>query len=311
MSHIKWQGVFPAMLTPFTEHDEIDFDFLEKNIRAQLDAGVTGLILAGSLGEASTLEQDEKMALLGFTVNVVKGRVPVVLTIAEQATRAAVKLAEAAEASGASGLMVLPPMRYRSDDNETVAYFKTIAGNSSLPIMVYNNPVDYKIEVTLDMFEQLAKHDTIQYVKESTRDVTNITRMRNRFGERYRLFCGVDTLVMEELMLGADGVVGGLVDAFPEETVAIYNLVKAGRYKEALEIYRWFLPLLELDILPKLVQYIKLAAAQTGLCSEYVRAPRLLIQGKERETVLAIIQHALANRPVLPEYKQVSSMKAV
>ena len=310
MSHTKWQGVFPAMLTPFTENDEIDFDFLEKNIRAQLDAGVTGLILAGSLGEASTLEQDEKMALLGFTVNVVKGRVPVVLTIAEQATRAAVKLAEAAEASGASGLMVLPPMRYRSDDNETVAYFKTIAGNSSLPIMVYNNPVDYKIEVTLDMFEQLAKHDTIQYVKESTRDVTNITRMRNRFGERYRLFCGVDTLVMEELMLGADGVVGGLVDAFPEETVAIYNLVKAGRYKEALEIYRWFLPLLELDILPKLVQYIKLAAAQTGLCSEYVRAPRLVIQGKERETVLAIIQHALANRPVLPEYKQVSSMKA-
>lgn len=311
MSHTKWQGVFPAMLTPFTENDEIDFDFLEKNIRAQLDAGVTGLILAGSLGEASTLEQDEKMALLDFTVKVVKGRVPVVLTIAEQATRAAVKLAEAAEASGASGLMVLPPMRYRSDDNETVAYFKTIAGNSSLPIMVYNNPVDYKIEVTLDMFEQLAKHDTIQYVKESTRDVTNITRMRNRFGERYRLFCGVDTLVMEELMLGADGVVGGLVDAFPEETVAIYNLVKACRYKEALEIYRWFLPLLELDILPKLVQYIKLAAAQTGLCSEYVRAPRLVIQGKERETVLAIIQHALANRPVLPEYKQVSSMKAV
>ncbi len=311
MSHTKWQGVFPAMLTPFTENDEIDFDLLEKNIRAQLDAGVTGFILAGSLGEASTLEQEEKIELLGFTVNVVKGQVPVVLTIAEQATRAAVKLAEAAEANGASGLMVLPPMRYRSDDNETVAYFKTIAGNSSLPIMVYNNPVDYKIEVTPDMFEQLAKHDTIQYVKESTRDVTNITRMRNRFGERYRLFCGVDTLVMEELMLGADGVVGGLVDAFPEETVAIYNLVKAGRYKEALEIYRWFLPLLELDILPKLVQYIKLAAAQTGLCSEYVRAPRLVIQGKERETVLAIIQHALANRPVLPEYKQISSMKAV
>ena len=311
MSHTKWQGVFPAMLTPFTENDEIDFDLLEKNIRAQLDAGVTGFILAGSLGEASTLEQEEKIELLGFTVNVVKGQVPVVLTIAEQATRAAVKLAEAAEANGASGLMVLPPMRYRSDDNETVAYFKTIAGNSSLPIMVYNNPVDYKIEVTPDMFEQLAKHDTIQYVKESTRDVTNITRMRNRFGERYRLFCGVDTLVMEELMLGADGVVGGLVDAFPEETVAIYNLVKAGRYKEALEIYRWFLPLLELDILPKLVQYIKLAAAQTGLCSEYVRAPRLVIQGKERETVLAIVQHALANRPVLPEYKQISSMKAV
>ncbi len=311
MSHTKWQGVFPAMLTPFTENDKIDFDLLEKNIRAQLDAGVTGLILAGSLGEASTLEQEEKIELLRFTVGVAKQQVPVVMTIAEQATRAAVKLAEAAEANGASGLMVLPPMRYRSDDNETVEYFKTIAGNSSLPVMVYNNPVDYKIEVTLEMFEQLAKHDSIQYVKESTRDVTNITRMRNRFGDRYRLFCGVDTLVMEELMLGADGIVGGLVDAFPEETVAIYNLVKAGRYNEALEIYRWFLPLLELDILPKLVQYIKLAATQTGLCSEYVRAPRLMIRGKERETVLGIIQHAIDTRPVLPDYKKVSSMKAV
>ncbi|MFC0775163.1 dihydrodipicolinate synthase family protein [Terrimonas alba] len=302
MNKTIWEGVFPAMLTPFTTNDTIDFDLFEKNIQAQLEAGVEGLILGGSLGEGSTLEQDEKIQLLVYATETIKKEVSVVLTIAEQATRAAIKLAQEAEKNGASGLMILPPMRYKADDRETVEYFKTIAANTSLPIMIYNNPVDYKIEVTLDMFEELAKHPTIQYVKESTRDVTNITRMRNRFGNRYKLFCGVDTIVMEELMLGADGIVGGLVDAFPKETVAIYKLVKAERYKEALDIYRWFLPLLELDIHPKLVQYIKLAATQTGLCSEYVRAPRLLLQGKERDTVLATINKAIASRPILPDY---------
>ena len=302
MNKTNWEGVFPAMLTPFTANDTIDFGLFEKNIQAQLEAGAEGLILGGSLGEGSTLEQEEKIQLLVYATETVKKEVPVVLTIAEQATGAAIKLAQEAEKNGASGLMILPPMRYKADDRETVEYFKTIAANTSLPIMIYNNPVDYKIEVTLDMFEELAKYPTIQYVKESTRDVTNITRMRNRFGDRYKIFCGVDTIVMEELMLGADGIVGGLVDAFPKETVAIYKLVKAERYKEALEIYRWFLPLLELDIHPKLVQYIKLAAVQTGLCSEHVRAPRLMLQGNERETVLAIINKAIAERPVLPDY---------
>lgn len=302
MNTTTWEGVFPAMLTPFTANDTIDFNLFEKNIRAQLEAGSEGLILAGSLGEASTLEQEEKIQLLVYATETVKKEVPVVLTIAEQTTRVAVNLAQEAEKNGASGLMILPPMRYKADDRETVEYFKTIAANTSLPVMIYNNPVDYKIEVTLDMFEELAKIPTVQYVKESTRDVTNITRMRNRFGDRYKIFCGVDTIVMEELMLGADGIVGGLVDAFPKETVAIYKLVKAGRYKEALDIYRWFLPLLELDIHPKLVQYIKLAATQTGLCSEYVRAPRIALQGKERETVLATINKAIAARPVLPDY---------
>lgn len=302
-----WQGVFPAMLTPFTADDNIDFSFFEKNIKAQLEAGSEGLILAGSLGEASTLEQEEKIRLLVYAAEVVNGEVPVVLTIAEQATRAAIKLAAAAESNGASGLMVLPPMRYRADDRETVEYFKIIAASTSLPIMVYNNPVDYKIEVTPAMFEELAKIPNIQYVKESTRDVTNIIRMRNRFGDRFKLFCGVDTLVMEELMLGADGIVGGLVDAFPAETVAIYKLVKAGRYKEALEIYKWFMPVLELDIHPKLVQYIKMAATQTGLCSEYTRAPRLPIEGNERQSVLDIIRKAIDTRPVLPDYKKAAT----
>ncbi|CAN5658558.1 dihydrodipicolinate synthase family protein [soil metagenome] len=297
MKTINWEGVYPAMLTPFTPDDQIDFLMFEKNVQAQLAAGIDGMIFAGSLGEASTLEYDEKIGLLAFALKIVAGKIPVVMNIAEQSTRVAVKLAQDAEKTGADGLMILPPMRYKADDDETIAYFTTIAANTSLPVMIYNNPVDYKIEVTLDMFEALAAYPNITAVKESTRDVTNITRMRNRFGERFKLFCGVDTLFMEELMLGADGIVGGLVDAFPKETVAIYKLVKAGRYKEALAIYRWFLPVLELDIHPKLVQYIKLAASQTGISSEYVRAPRLALKGAERERVLAIINTALATRP--------------
>jgi 4-hydroxy-tetrahydrodipicolinate synthase len=308
MNKINWEGVFPAMLTPFTADDRLDFTMFEKNVNAQLEAGIEGVILAGSLGEGSTLDSEEKNQLLIYAIEILKGRIPAVLTIAEQTTKVAVKLAQDAEKNGANGLMILPPMRYKADDRETVEYFETIAANTSLPIMVYNNPVDYKIEVTLDMFEQLAKHPTIEAVKDSTRDVTNITRMRNRFGDRYKLFCGVDTLVMEELMLGADGIVGGLVDAFPKETVAIYKLVKAGWYNEALEIYRWFLPVLELDIHPKLVQYIKLAATQTGISTEYVRAPRLAIEGVEREKVLDTINKALATRPSLPDYLKLQSL---
>jgi len=195
--------------------------------------------------------------------------------------------------------MLLPPMRYKSDHRETVAYFKTIADSTSLPIMIYNNPVDYKIEVTLDMFEELKECKNISAVKESTRDVTNVTRMKNRFGDRFSILCGVDTLAMEELCLGADGWVAGLVCAFPVETVAIYKLILAGKIEEAKKIYRWFMPLLELDIHPKLVQYIKLAETQVGLGSEYVRAPRLTLEGEERQSILKIINEGIATRPVI------------
>ena len=302
MNTVNWEGVFPAMLTPFKADDSIDYEMFEKNINAQLAAGIDGIILAGSLGEVSTLDYDEKIQLLIYATEILKGKIPTVMNIAEQATKVAVKLAQDAEKNGADGLMILPPMRYKADDYETVEYFKTIAASTSLPIMIYNNPVDYKIEVTLDMFEELAKYPNIEAVKESTRDVTNITRMRNRFGDRFKLLCGVDTLIMEELMLGADGIVGGLVDAFPAETVAIYKLVKAGMYKEALEIYRWFLPVLELDIHPKLVQYIKLAATQTGISTEYVRAPRLALEGAERKAILAVIDKTIETRPALESY---------
>ena len=299
MLTFNWQGVFPAMLTPFYSDDNIDYKTFEISILAQLEAGVDGIILGGSLGEASTLTLDEKMALLVHAQKIVEGKVPVIMNIAEQATKDAVKLAELATNAGADGLMMLPPQRYKADGRETLEFIKTAARATNLPIMIYNNPYDYKIEVTLDMFEELAELPNIQAVKESTRDVSNVTRMKNRFGDRFKILCGVDTLALEELALGADGWVAGLVDAFPKETVAIYRYMKAGNYQEALKIYRWFLPVLELDIHPKLVQYIKLAATQTGIGTEYVRAPRLAVEGAERERVIRIITNAINTQPAL------------
>jgi len=299
---IQWKGVFPALTTKFTADDQLDLPLFEKNLEEQLAAGVNGVILGGTLGEASVLSTEEKEQLVKFAVEKVAGRVPVVLNIAEGSTREALQQAKYAKEWGAKGIMMLPPMRYKSDHRETVTYFKTVADSTDLPIMIYNNPVDYKIEVTLDMFAELAVCKNIQAIKESTRDITNVTRLINRFGDRYKILCGVDTLAMEELVMGADGWVAGLVCAFPRETVAIYRLVKAGHLQEALSIYRWFMPLLELDIHPKLVQYIKLAEQQAGNGSEAVRAPRLTLTGEERTAVLATINHGIATRPELPEY---------
>jgi 4-hydroxy-tetrahydrodipicolinate synthase len=303
---ITWKGVMPAVTTPFTSNDELDLELFKVNVKAQLDAGVHGLVLGGTLGEASTLTDEERRILTREAVALVTGKVPVLMNIAEQTTKAAISLAKTAEEDGAKGLMMLPPMRYKASDEEVVAYFKAVANSTSLPIMIYNNPIDYKIEVTLDMFEELIEAcPNIQAVKESTRDTTNITRIKNRFGNRLAIMTGVDTLALESLLIGADGWVAGLVDAFPEETVAIYELQKAGRIKEAIAIYRWFMPLLELDINPKLVQYIKLASAYTGIGSEYVRAPRLVLEGNERKTIVKIIEDALKTRPTLPDYKNI------
>ena len=294
-----WHGIFPAMITPFTTNDELDIPLFEINLKAQLDAGVQGVVLCGTLGEASVLTINEKEMLVKSALEKINNKAPVVLNIAEGSTREALKQSELAKEWGIDGLMLLPPMRYKADQKETVSYFKTIANAADLPIMIYNNPVDYKIEVTLDMFDELQECKNIRAVKESTRDVTNVTRMKNRFGDRYKILCGVDTIAMEELLLGADGWVAGLVCAFPRETIAIYKLVKAGKIEEAAKIYRWFMPLLELDIHPKLVQYIKLAAAQTGLGSEYVRPPRLMLRGEEREQILKVINDGIATRPSL------------
>ena len=303
MKNFKWEGVMPAITTQFDSEGALSLKAFKNNLAHQIKAGVHGIILGGTLGEASTLTSSEKESLLKTTLEQVEGKIPVIMNIAEQSTDQAVGSAKAAETNGASGLMLLPPMRYKATDIETVAYFSAVALSTSLPIMIYNNPVDYKIEVTLDMFEAIRKHENITAVKESTRDITNITRMINRFGDRYKILCGVDTIAMESILMGAKGWVAGLVDAFPEETVAIYTYCKAGEWEKARAVFRWFLPLLELDISPQLVQNIKLCEQATGLGTGYVRKPRLPLEGTELKRVEFIINESLVNRPKNLDYK--------
>lgn len=300
--NFKWKGIMPAVTTKFLDNDKLDLKTFKINIEEQLSAGVHGIVLGGSLGESSTLDESEKKTLLNQTVEIVSGRIPVIMNIAASSTKKAIESAILAEGNGASGLMILPPMKYKADNRETLEFFKKIAAKTSLEIMIYNNPVDYGIEVTLSMFEELMSIKNIVAVKESTRNISNITKMKAKFGDRYKILAGVDTLALESLMMGADGWVAGLVCAFPKETVAIYELYKAGRTKEAIEIYRWFLPLLELDTTSKLVQNIKLAEVATGIGTEKVREPRLPLIGEERENVIEIIEKSLKTRPKLPNY---------
>ena len=297
MKKFKWEGVMPAITTQFDLKGNLDLDTFKINLSHQINAGVNGIILGGTLGEASTLTNQEKQQLLAVTLGEVNGKIPVIMNIAEQATTEAIRLAQKAESEGADGLMLLPPMRYKATDEETVTYFSTIANATKLPIMIYNNPIDYKIEVTLEMFAALESYKNITAVKESTRDITNITRMINRFGDRFQILCGVDTIAMEALLMGANGWVAGLVDAFPRETVAIYSYCKQGELEKARSIFSWFLPLLELDISPQLVQNIKLCELATGMGTGHVRPPRLPLKGAELERVRSIIKTALDNRP--------------
>ena len=297
MKKFKWEGVMPAITTQFDVKGNLDLDTFKINLSHQINAGVNGIILGGTLGEASTLTNQEKQELLAVTLGEVNGKIPVIMNIAEQATIEAIRLAQKAESEGADGLMLLPPMRYKATDEETVTYFSTIANATNLPIMIYNNPIDYKIEVTLEMFAALESIKNITAVKESTRDITNITRMINRFGDRFQILCGVDTIAMEALLMGANGWVAGLVDAFPRETVAIYSYCKQGELEKARSIFSWFLPLLELDISPQLVQNIKLCELSTGMGTGHVRPPRLPLKGAELERVQSIIKTALDNRP--------------
>jgi len=300
MKSLAWTGVYPAVTSKFTAAGQLDLETFIHNINAQLDAGVEGIIIGGSLGESSTISHDERIVMLAAVKDTFKNRVPILINIAESSTRNAIALVQRAEDSGADGLMLLPPLLYKATDTEVVTFFSDVAANTSLPILVYNNPVDYKIEVTPDMFEVLLKKDNIQAVKESTRDLANVTRLINSFGDRLKILTGVDTIATESLIMGAHGWVAGLVNAFPAETVAIYKLVKAGRIEEARAIHRWFLPLLELDINAQLVQNIKLAESMTGLGTEYVRAPRQKLNGAERERVKNIIHQGINTRPALP-----------
>jgi 4-hydroxy-tetrahydrodipicolinate synthase len=302
MRQVKWKGVYPAVTTKFTPNGDLDIDAFIKNIVFQVESGVDGIIIGGSLGESSTLTHPERLELAVESLKAVGSQADIILNIAEGSTRQAIKLAQEAEEIGVHGLMLLPPMMYKPTDQEVADYFKAVAKSTNLPIMLYNNPVDYKIEITMGILDQLISLDNIQAIKESTRDISNVTRLINRYGDRIKILCGVDTLAMEELLMGADGWVAGLVDAFPRETVAIYRLTKAGRIDEALKIYRWFLPILELDINPQLVQNIKLAEVMTGIGTEHVRPPRHVLVGEERKRVIGILEKGLATRPELPDY---------
>ncbi|MFT5514977.1 MAG: dihydrodipicolinate synthase/N-acetylneuraminate lyase [Rhodothermales bacterium] len=295
---INWKGVFPAVTTAFDQNNAIDRHWMGVNIEAQIEAGARGIIVSGSLGEASTLSMDEKEELVGMTVAIAAGRVPVVCGVAQRTTDDACRMAERVAGAGGQGIMLLPPMLYTSDSRETMHFLRTVAAATDLPIMLYNNPVAYNVDVTPAMLQELADEPKFEAIKESSDDVRRITDIINLVGDRYRIFTGVDNVALEALMLGAVGWVAGLVDAFPRETVAIYNLATQGRYDEALQIYRWFMPLLHLDVNVKLVQNIKLAETMVGLGTERVRAPRLPLAGAERERVIQIIETALATRPV-------------
>jgi 4-hydroxy-tetrahydrodipicolinate synthase len=294
---VTWRGVFPAVTTHFRDDQSLDLPATARHVEALLQAGVHGIIALGTLGENCSLEHSEKRDVLQAVVRQVRGRVPVLAGVAECSTAAACRFADEAARAGADGLMVLPAMVYKSDARETIAHFRAVAAATELPILCYNNPVSYGVDITPAMFAELADQAKFVAIKESSDNVRRITDLKNVCGDRYLLFCGVDDLVLESVLLGAVGWVAGLVNAFPRENQLLWDLATTGKYDEALRVYRWFAPLLHLDTHVKLVQYIKLAMAETGLGAETVRAPRLPLAGKEREEVLAVIRHALRTRP--------------
>lgn len=296
---VNWRGVFPAATTQFRSDESLDLAATAKHLDAMVRAGVHGMIMLGTVGENCSLERREKLDVLKMAIEQIAGRVPVLTGVAECSTRMACRFAEEARTVGVNGLMVLPGMVYKSDPRETIAHFRAVAKATDLPIMCYNNPVSYGVDITPRMFADLADEPHFVAVKESSENVRRITDLKNTCGDRYLLFCGVDDLVLESILLGAVGWVSGLVNAFPQENRLLWDLATAGRYDEAVRVYRWYTPLLHLDTHPKLVQYIKLAAAECGHGTEMVRAPRLPLAGAEREEILGIIRRAIRTRPPL------------
>ena len=299
MNTKRWQGVYPAVTTKFKADLSVDFDAMAEHLEFQLDAGVHGVIILGSLGENSTLDMDEKLQLTKFFIKKINGRVPLLACIAESDTRQACLYARKAEAMGIDGFMLLPPMRYPSDQRETMSYLEEVAAASDVPIMLYNNPVAYGTDLSPDDFKTLSVNPKFVAIKESSANTRRITAIRRLTGDRYAIFSGVDDLAFESMALGAVGWVAGLVVAFPRETVHIYDLMMAGKWAEAREIYEWFLPLLSLDIGPKFIQQIKLVEEMMGVGSARVRSPRLALSDVDVERVRQIVEEALAKRPVV------------
>ncbi len=292
-----WQGVFPAVTTQFKQDLSLDLEATARHWEALIASGVQGLIVAGSLGENQTLEPSEKRALLGEAVRVADGRVPVLSGVAEMSTAAACQYVRDGERLGAAGFMVMPAMVYKADARETLQHFRRVGAATSLPWMLYNNPVGYAVDVTPAQFAELADIENLVAIKESSANTRRITELRIEVGDRYALFVGVDDLILESAALGIDGWVAGSGIAYPQENQHFWNLCQSGQWEGARQFYLWFYPLLKLDTHIKFVQYIKLAVQEAGLGQEWVREPRLTLTGSEREQVLGIIRGQNAARP--------------
>jgi 4-hydroxy-tetrahydrodipicolinate synthase len=299
-----WQGVFPAITTQLHKDGSLDLEGTAAHADALIQSGVTGLVFLGSLGENQSLTADEKRVVLGEMVKTVYGRVHVLSGVAETSVAEACRYAQDAEKLGADGLMLMPPMVYKSPDTrESLHHFRTVAKSTGLPIMIYNNPISYGHDITPELFAELASTKNFVALKESSGNTRRITDLHNVVGDRYAIFTGVDDLALESAILGIDGWVAGSGIAFPRENQYFWELTRKGDWDRAREIYRWFAPLLHLDTHPKFVQYIKLAVQETGLGKDWVRAPRLTLVGAERKAVLKIIHDGIAARPKLPKRK--------
>jgi 1-pyrroline-4-hydroxy-2-carboxylate deaminase len=296
-----WSGVFPALTTQFHPDQSLDLDATQRHVEVLLASGVAGLIMLGSLGENVTLEPQEKRAVMEMAIRTARGRVPVLSGIAETSTAGAIRYAREMEKIGADGVMLLPAMVYKSDPRETINHFRTVARATGLPIIVYNNPIAYGVDITPKMFAELADEKNLVAIKESSADVRRITDILNEVGDRYTIFTGVDDLALESIMLGATGWIAGLVNAFPAENQYLWELAVAGKWEEAKKSYRWYMPLLHLDTHFKFVHYIKLAMQECGLGSETMRMPRLPLVGQEREAILKIIHEGIRTRPKIPK----------
>lgn len=299
MPQPHWQGVFPAITTQFRQDQSLNLEATARHMEALIASGVTGLIVAGSLGENQTLEPAEKRQLVAEAVNVAAGRVPVLSGVAEMSTAAACQYVRDCEQLGASGFMVMPAMVYKAEPREAMNHFRRVASATNLPWMLYNNPVGYPVDITPAHFAELSDLRNLVALKESSANTRRITELRIEVGDRYAIFVGVDDLILEASILGIDGWVAGSGIAFPQENQYFWELTRAGRWDEARELYRWFYPLLKLDTHVKFVQYIKLAVQETGLGEEWVREPRLLLTGAERDAVLSVIRHGIEHRPQL------------
>lgn len=296
---MTWQGVFPAMTTQFHRDGSLDLDSTARHIEVMIESGVSGLVMLGSLGENNALELAEKIEVMRMALSTAAGRVPVLSGVSELSTQSACTYARKMEQLGADGLMVMPPMAYKAAPDESLPFFRAVAAASGLPIILYNNPVAYHVDIVPEHFEMLANEPRFVAIKESSGDTRRITDILNRCGDRYTIFAGVDDLAFECAALGAKGWIAGIGLAFPKENQWLWELMMAGRWNEAREFYRWYMPLLHLDVGVKFVQNIKLAIQEVGLGAEWVRGPRLPLSGPERESVLTTVRKAIAARPTI------------